>query len=241
MVARKCDKVLEDMRRAARPENVAGMARYGICPKGTWGVTMPELKAIAKRYGKDHVLAIELWETGVHEARILAALTGEPSKVDRRLMDKWVREFDSWDVCDQVCSYLFSRTALAYEVIPDWARADEEFVRRAGFVILAALAVHDRKEDDSTFIHYFPLIEEQAGDGRNYVKKAVNWAIRQMGKRSLGLRAECLVLLERIKAQGSSSAKWIASDALRELNSPEVIARLEKRAKSRGQILDPMA
>lgn len=207
------------------------MARFGISTVDALGVSMPEVKTIAKRLGKDHGLALELWGAGIHEAKILAGLVAEPAKMERELMERWVRDFDSWDVCDQVCSYLFSKTEHAYAVIPSWTASEGEFVRRAGFVMMAALAIHDKKAGDGVFLSFFPIIEERSGDGRKYVKKAVNWAIRQMGKRNLRLNRECLLLAERIREQGSSSARWIASDALRELSSPEVKARLEAKEK----------
>lgn len=233
MTSGKCREVMDQLRAAANPDNAAGMARFGISPVGTLGISMPELKALAKRLGKDHDLAQELWGTGVHEARILAGLVAEPARTDRALMESWAREFDSWDVCDQVCSCLFSRTEYAYAVVPDWTRAEEEFVRRAGYVMMAVLAVHDKKKGDEAFLAFFPLIERGAGDGRNFVKKAVNWAIRQIGKRNLRLRSECILLAERVREQGSSSARWIAADALRELSSPAVVARLEARKRAR--------
>jgi 3-methyladenine DNA glycosylase AlkD len=228
-MSKECEETLEALKALGDPGKAEGMARYGISKVGTLGVTMPALKRLAKVIGKRHNLAIELWQSGVHEARILAALVAEPSRVDRDLMEEWVEDFDSWDVCDQVCSYLFSRTPLAYEVIPDWTSSEEEFVRRAGFVMIAVLAVHDKKAVDETFLGFFPMIEHRAGDGRNYVKKAINWAVRQIGKRNPRLREECMILARRIQAQGSSSARWIASDALRELSSSGLIRRLESR------------
>jgi 3-methyladenine DNA glycosylase AlkD len=172
---------------------------------------------------------LELWDSGIHEARILAALIAEPERTDRYMMERWVRQFDSWDVCDQVCGHLFSRAKPAYEVIPDWTAREEEFVRRAGFVMMAALAVHDKKTNDDVFLSLFPLIERQAGDDRNFVKKALSWAIRQMGKRDLFLRTECILLAERIRKQGTPSARWIASDVIRELGSDKVLKRFEAR------------
>ena len=225
--SKECEEVLEELRRSADPGSVAGMARFGISVDGTMGVSMPALKGMAKRLGKNHELALKLWGSGVHEAKILAALIADPKRTDRSMMEGWVRDFDSWDVCDQVCSYLFSKAEPAYEVIPDWTSRELEFVKRAGFVMMAALAVHDKKAEDEVFLGFFPLIERQAGDGRNYVKKAASWAIRQMGKRSLYLREECIALAERISLQGTPSARWIASDAIRELSSAKVMARLE--------------
>lgn len=228
------DGVLKELKASSRPENVAGMARYGISTEGTLGVSMPVLRSMAKRIGRDQGLALELWASGYHEAKILAALVAEPALVDRALMEIWVEEFDSWDVCDQVCSGLFDRTAHRYDVIPDWTRREEEYVRRAGFVMMAATAVHDKKAGDEIFLSFFPLMEKGSDDRRNYVKKAVNWAIRQTGKRNLRLHGECIRLAERIGRRDAPSAKWIASDALRELLSAEVRKRLEaKEARKR--------
>jgi 3-methyladenine DNA glycosylase AlkD len=225
------DETINRLKEMGDPDNVAGMARYGISTEGTLGVPMPALRSMAKHIGKNHELALELWQSGLHEGRILAALVAEPLKTDREMMERWVHQFDSWDVCDLVCANLFSWTKDAYEVIPGWTTSEEQFVRRAGFVMMAALAVHDKKASDAVFVGFFPLIEKGAGDNRNYVKKAINWAVRQMGKRNLDLREECVALSERLKAQGTPSARWIAADALRELNSPKVLARLESKHK----------
>jgi len=229
MASKECEETIRELRRLGNPSNVVGMGRYGISTNGTLGVSMPALKDLAKRIGRRHELASELWDSGLHEARILAAWVAEPSRTDRAMMERWACQFDSWDVCDQVCGHLFSRAGPAYEVIPGWTAREEEFVRRAGFVMMAALAVHDKKAGDDVFLGFFPLIERGACDGRNFVKKAVSWAIRQMGKRDLRLRLECVALAERLKAQGTTSARWIAADAIRELNSPAVLARLEAK------------
>jgi 3-methyladenine DNA glycosylase AlkD len=231
MASRGYDETINKLKEMGDPNNVAGMARYGISTEGTLGVPMPALRSIAKQIGKNHELALELWQSGLHEGRILAALVAEPLKTDREMMESWVHEFDSWDVCDQVCANLFSRAKAAYEVIPGWTASEEQFVRRAGFVMMAALAVHDKKASDAVFVGFFPLIEKGAGDDRNYVKKAINWAIRQIGKRNLDLREECVALSERLKVQDTPNARWIATDALRELNSPKVLARLEGKHK----------
>jgi 3-methyladenine DNA glycosylase AlkD len=225
----ECEEVLEQLRDMAEPSNIAGMARYGISTVGTMGVSMPKLRGMAKRIGRKHELALELWDSGLHEARILAALVAEPGRTDRAMMESWVRQFDSWDLCDQVCANLFCLAKPAYEVIPDWTARNEEFVRRAGFVMMAALAVHDKESEDEVFLGLFPLIERRAGDNRNYVKKAVSWAVRQMGKRDLRLREECIRLAERLWEQGSPSSRWIASDVIRELDSDRVLARLEAK------------
>jgi len=201
----------------ANPANVAGMARYGINPKGTLGVTIPLIRALAKKAGRSHDLAAELWESGVHEARILAALVDDPSRVTRRQMDRWVRDLDSWDVCDQVCSNLFRYTPFAFAKAGEWARARPEFVRRAGFSLMAGLAVKAKDASNAQFEAFFPLIAEAAVDDRNMVRKAVNWALRQIGKRNPNLRKLAIARAEEVRNLDSRAARWIASDALREL------------------------
>jgi len=211
-------ELLADLRAHANPVNVAGMARYGINPKGTLGVTIPLIRrGLAKKAGHSHELAAELWESGVHEARILAALVDEPARVTRRQMDRWARDLDSWDVCDQVCSNLFRYTPFAFQKAAEWARAKPEFVRRAGFALMAGLAVKAKEAPDGQFAAFLPLIGEAATDERNMVKKAVNWALRQIGKRNGRLRKLAIAKAEEIRKMDSKAARWIAGDALREL------------------------
>jgi len=167
-------EILDFLKSQADPHNVEGMARFGINPHNTLGVSMPVLRKTAKQIGKQHRLAMELWDSGIHEARILAALTAEPQALDEELMEKWVKDFDSWDVCDQVCLNLFRKFPLVYRKIREWGENPAEFTRRAGFVLIATLAVHDKKAPDQIFLELFPLIRRQAVDKRNMVKKAVN-------------------------------------------------------------------
>ncbi|MCX6768177.1 MAG: DNA alkylation repair protein [Candidatus Micrarchaeota archaeon] len=201
------------------PRNVAGMARFGINPKNTLGVPIPQVRTLAKKAGKSHSLAQQLWATGIHEARILAALVDEPDKVTEGQMEKWVRGFDSWDVCDQVCSNLFDRTPFAWEKAVEWANRKEEYVKRAGFVMMACLAVHDKQAPDSKFLAFLPLIKKHSTDDRNFVKKAVNWALRQIGKRNPRLRKAALKTAKEIQSIDSKAANWVAADAIRELES----------------------
>ena len=210
-------QVIDSLNALANPANVAGMARYGISPKGTLGVSMPALRKMAKQIGRRHELADKLWRSATHEARILAALTDDPGKVTDEQMDRWVQDFDSWDVCDQLCSNLFSRTALAREKAAAWSGRPETFVKRAGFVLMACLAVHDKKADDALFVGFLPLIVREAGDDRNFVKKAVNWALRQIGKRNPILNRLSVETAREIQKINAKSARWIAADALREL------------------------
>jgi 3-methyladenine DNA glycosylase AlkD len=224
----QANEIIAKLRSLANPANVAGMAHFGINAKGTLGVSMPVIRKMAKEIGRNHTLALELWKSGVHEARILAALVDDPQKTTEAQMGSWVADFDSWDVCDQVCSNDFDRTLYAYQKAVEWAERPEEFVRRAGFVVMAALAVHDKKASDGQFEPFLGLIQKQATDERNFVKKAVNWALRQIGKRNSKLNKKMIQLAERIEKSDSRSAKWIAKDALRELQSPAVQARFSK-------------
>jgi len=210
-------QVLKKLKSHANPKNVEGMARFGINPNNTLGVSMPLLRKTAKEIGKDHKLAQELWSSGIHEARILAALIDDPKLVDNKQMEKWVKDFDSWDVCDQVCMNLFDKTLFAYQKALKWAKEKKEFVRRAGFVLMATLSVHDKKAKDKDFIKFFPLIKRFSTDGRNFVRKADNWALRQIGKRNIYLNKKAIKLAKEIQKIDSKSAKWIAKDAIREL------------------------
>ncbi len=214
----------------ANPDNVAGMARYGINPQGTLGISMPTLRAIARMTGKDHALALELWDSRLHEARILAGLVDDPLQVDEPQMERWVAEFDSWDICDQVCSSLFEATRFAWAKALEWPCRPEEFVKRAGFVLMAVLAVHRKKAVDSDFEPFFSLILSEAGDDRNFVRKAVNWALRSLGKRSLALNRRALEVSAQVALNESKTARWIAADAIRELSSEKVQSRLKARS-----------
>jgi 3-methyladenine DNA glycosylase AlkD len=203
------------------------MARFGIATGTALGISVPKLRALAKEIGRDHALAEEMWAASVHEARILAALVGDPKNVTAEQMERWVVEIDSWDVCDGVCSTLWDRTPFAYTKAREWSAREDEFVKRAAFVLMAALAVHDKKAPDDRFLAMLPLIEREAHDERNFVKKAVNWALRQIGKRNRRLNVAAIEAGERIRSRGTRAARWIAADALRELRSEKVRARLK--------------
>jgi 3-methyladenine DNA glycosylase AlkD len=204
------------------------MARYGINPRNNYGVTVRTLREIAGEIGTDHDLAQELWASGIHDARILAAIIDDPGQVTEQQMGNWVEDLDSWDVCDQSCA-LFAKSPLGYRKAAEWCQRPEEFVKRSGFVTLARLAVLDKRASDSQFETFLPLIIEGASDDRNYVKKAVSWALRQIGKRSLHLNTKAIEVAEKIAQSGSRSARWVASDALRELRSQAVQARVRAR------------
>ncbi len=202
----------------ANAANVAGLARYGIRSKHMLGVNMPALRQMVRRIGRDHALAQELWASGILEARILAGLIDEPARVTARQMERWARAFDSWAVCDQVCSNLFDKTPMAWTKAVAWAGRREEFVKRAGFVLMAALAVHDKQAADAAFRPFFRLMHREATDERNFVKKAVNWALRQVGKRNPALCRAAMQTARRMQRLDSRAARWIAADALRELS-----------------------
>jgi len=218
-----------ELRKKAKSRNLAGMARFGINPRGRLGVSIPDVRRLAREIGRDHGLALKLWKTGIADARILAAMVDEPGRVTAAQMEKWVRGFDSWDVCDQVCLNLFvhAEAPFAWKKALEWAGRKEEFVRRAGFASMACLAVHDKKAPDSTFVRLLPLIRRASTDERNYVRKAVNWALRQIGKRNRALNRQALAAARTIAKLDSRSAKWIASDAIRELTSVAVRRRLK--------------
>jgi 3-methyladenine DNA glycosylase AlkD len=219
-------EIIHHIKSLHNPEAVKGMARFGINPKNTYGVSIPHLRSLAKQVGKNHQLALKLWSSGIHEARILACLIDDPKEVTEGQMEKWVKDFDSWDICDQCCSNLFDKTNFSYKKALQWAQRDKEFVKRAGFVMMAALSVHDKKAHDKAFMQFFPLIMRGAEDERNFVKKAVNWALRQIGKRSHTLNEKTIALAKKIQRMNSKSSRWIASDALRELTSEAVQKRL---------------
>jgi 3-methyladenine DNA glycosylase AlkD len=201
------------------------MARFGISTEGALGVPMPALRKLAKELGRDHALGLALWKTAIHEARILAALVGDPERITRAQADRWVRDLDSWDVCDQLCMNLLDRTDFAYEKAAEWSRRKREFEKRAGFALMAILAVHDKSAPDSKLAKFLPAIEREATDERNFVKKAVNWALRQIGKRSPSLKRKAIAAAKRIAKQDSKPARWTARNALRELESVKRSAR----------------
>jgi 3-methyladenine DNA glycosylase AlkD len=209
------------------PEAVVGMSKFGINPENTYGISIPKLREIAKDIGKNHQLALELWKSDIHEARILASFIDEPEKVTENQLEKWVRDFDSWDVCDQVCN-LFEKTPYAYQKAIEWTNRKEEFIKRAAFALMAGLAVHDKEASNEQFEQFFPLIKKAATDDRNFVKKAGNWALRNIGKRNKTLNKRAIEIAREIQEINSKTAKWIASDALRELSSQAIQKRLKQ-------------
>jgi 3-methyladenine DNA glycosylase AlkD len=211
--------VVEQLRAMGSERNREGMARFEINTESALGIGVTQLRKFARSLGRDHRLAGELWATGFHEARILASLVDEPDKVTRAQMDRWARDFDSWDIVDQCCGNLFDKTPHAWDKAVEWSKRKPEFTKRAGFALMAWLAVHDKTAPDKRFKEFLPLIEAQADDDRNFVKKAVNWALRQIGKRNAALNAAALKTANKIAKRDSKSARWIARDAIRELEA----------------------
>jgi 3-methyladenine DNA glycosylase AlkD len=210
--------ILAELRAQANPCDAAGQRRYGIAPRGEHlGIRAPVLREIARRHRRDHTLALELWDSGVHEGHVLAALIDDPRQVTAAQMEKWARECDNWGATDACCCVLFDRTPLAIGKAHTWSRRHAEYVKRCGFVLMAGLAVHRKELPDEVFLEFLPVIRREAADGRNFVKKAVNWALRQIGKRNPRLRRAAIAEAKRIRRMESSSARWIAADALREL------------------------
>jgi len=222
------EEVLEMLAAKADPDQLEGMARYGMTVENRLGVKVPQMRMIAKQIGVNHNLALELWETGVTEAMILASMVDVPDEVTEEQMEAWVQDFDSWDVCDQVCMNLFDKTPLAWKKIHDWSDREDEFVKRAAYALIACLAVHDKGASDEEFVSLIPVIKAGATDNRNYVKKAVSWALRNTGKRNPELNTVALATARELQSIDSSSARWIGSDAIRDLTSDATMRRFER-------------
>jgi 3-methyladenine DNA glycosylase AlkD len=221
-----CTEIITYLQSRANPDNVAGMARFGISTTNTLGVNIPLLRELAKAHRCNHGLALELWQSGIHEARILASLVDDPKMVTEEQMEAWVVELDSWDVCDQCCANLFARTPFVWDKAVEWSSRSEEFVKRAGFVLMARLAVQEKKAPAEQFQHFYALMRREAGDERNFVKKAVNWALREIGKRKDLPGATALA--QELAGMESRSARWIGKDALREFEKVREKKRLQE-------------
>ena len=218
--------VLDEMWAVASEDHRVGMARFGIPIERAMGIPVPLLRKMARVYRNEHELAIELWNSGWHEARILAPMVADPKQTTSELVDRWTEEFDAWDICDQCCQNLFRLTSFAYDKVYEYALREEEFVRRTAFALMATLAVGDKAAEDERFLPFFGLIERASGDSRNFVRKAVNWALRQIGKRNQRLHREALEVSRRLVSMSDKTAVWIGKDALRELSDPKVMARI---------------
>jgi len=223
------EDIIKQIKQLYDSEAVVGMARFGINPDNNYGVSVPELRKMAKIIGADHNLAIQLWQSGIHEARIMACLIDNPNLVTEEQMENWVQDFNSWDICDLCCSNLFRKTQYVRQKVFEWSASDNEFVKRAAFVLMAVTAVHGKEADDLLFENFLPVIKAGATDDRNFVKKAVNWALRQTGKRNLYLNLRAIETAREMQQMDAKSARWIASDAIRELSSDAVQDRLKMR------------
>ena len=222
------DDVIVKLKSRARPEHLEKMAKYGIPIEQRLCIPVPDLRKLAKEIGTDHKLAMGLWRTGIGEARMLAAMIDDPDKLTEEQMEDWVKDIDSWDICDQVCMDLFRKNQLAWEKILDWSKREEEFVKRTAFSLIASLALHDKRAADEKFHELLPTIVREAVDERNFVKKGVNWALRNIGKRNLNLNKTAVNTAKEIQRLDSKAARWIASDAIRELESDAIQNRLRK-------------
>ena len=227
----RVEEIVDKLKSLSDPKAVEGMAKFGITPKNAYGVSIPDLRKLAKKIGKNHDLALQLWEIDTRETRILASMIDEPDLVTEKQMESWVKKFDYWEICDQVCMNLFAYTKFAYGKALEWSKRKEEFVKRAGFALIAWLAFKDKKADDAKFEEFLMAIKEESTDDRTYVKKAVNWALRQIGKRNLNLNKKAIEVAREIQKKGSKTARWIARDALRELTSKKVQERLKKKGR----------
>jgi len=228
---RQVGKIIEKLESLSNPEAIKGMAKFGITPKRAFGVSIPNLREIAKGLGINHELAMELWQTNLRETKILASMIDDPKSVTEEQMENWVKEFDYWEICDQVCQNLFTYTQFAYQKAIEWCGRDEEFIKRAGFALMAWLAFKDKKAKDEQFEKFLPIIKREAADNRNFVKKAVNWALRQIGKRNIDLNTKAIETAEEIQKIESKTAKWIAQDAIKELTGDAIQERLKERGK----------
>ena len=220
------NEVVKELRSMESPSDREGQKRFGINVDNALGISVVALRKLARRIGKDHSLALKLWRTGIHEARILAAMVDDPVAVTERQMESWAKAFDSWDVVDGCCGELFDKTPFAYDKAVEWTRREEEFVKRAGFSMMATLAVHDKKARDLPFENFLKVIGEQCDDDRNFVRKAANWALRQIGKRNPRLNKLAIKRAKQIQSIDSRATRWIANDALRELQSEAVQKKL---------------
>jgi 3-methyladenine DNA glycosylase AlkD len=225
-VEAETEAILAELRSLGNPDNVAGMARFGIRAAHILGISVGTLRSLARTHRRDHSLALSLWASGIHEARILASMIANPAELTWEQAESWALDFDSWDVCDQTCNNLFARTVMARRMALEWSSRSEEYVKRAGFSVMASIAAHDADLSDESFEELLVIIAREANDPRNYVKKAVSWALRQIGKRNRALNASAVRTTESIRESGDRAARWIASDALRELTGTTVQHRL---------------
>jgi 3-methyladenine DNA glycosylase AlkD len=229
--------IIQNLRAAGKPENVAGMARYGIVSVKALGVPLSVIRSLSKQIGTNRGLAQQLWVSGIYDARLLAIFIDDPSLVTNRQMEMWARDFDNWAICDGCCIHLFRKTDFAFKKAIVWSARRQEFVKRAGFTLMATLAVHEKDVSDTVFTDFLTLIRRESCDNRNGVKKAVNWALRQIGKRNCSLNNAAIKTAREIRTIDSPAARWIAADALRELTSSDVQSRLQKINSKKPKVL----
>jgi len=222
--------VLKDLKSMGKEKNIRGMGKFGIKTENNLGVSVTDIRKYSKKIGKDHGLALDLWKTGIRDARMLAACIEDPEKVTESQIEDWVKDFDSWDICDHCCGHLIDKTSFSYKKAKEWAKREKEFEKRAGFALIAWLALHDKKVNDKEFEKFFPLIKSESIDNRNFVKKAISWALRNIGKRNLKINKKAVELAKEIKKIDAVSSKWIANDVIKELTSGKIIKRLERKA-----------
>jgi 3-methyladenine DNA glycosylase AlkD len=228
------EEALSMLHSHAHPDQLDGMARFGLVGEGRLGLSVPEMRGIAKQLKRDHALALELWKTHIPEAMMVASMIDDPRLLTEDQMDGWVGDFMAWDVCDQVCGNLFDKSPLAWKKPAKWAGRDEEFVKRAAFALIACLAWHDKTAADESFTELFPIIKQGSTDGRNFVKKAVSWALRNIGKRNLSLNAAAITAAREMQELNSKASRWIAADALKELTGDAIQQRLHKKSVPTG-------
>ncbi len=225
----KYEEVIKLLKSMENAKNREGMQRFGIRGGKMLGISVVNIRKMGKDIKKNHPLALKLWDSGIHEAMLLACFVAEADKVTEALMEKWAKDFESWDIVDQCCSNLFDKTPFVETKIDEWTKREEEFIKRAGFVLMCTKAVHDKKAEDSEFERYFTIIKREACDERNFVRKAVNWALRQIGKRNLVLNKKSIKVAKEMEKMDSKAARWIAKDALRELTNEKTQMRLKSR------------
>jgi 3-methyladenine DNA glycosylase AlkD len=223
------EEILFELHAQTNHANKTGMARFGIQTDTALGISIPVLRNLAKLIKKNHALALQLWQTNIHEARLLACFIANPKEVTEELMELWVKDFNSWDICDQCCGNVFDKTPFVFKKAVEWTKREEEYVNRAGFVLMAAAAVHLKSVENEVFLSFFPIIEAHAIDERNFVKKAINWTLRQIGKRNLILNKEAIILAEILKNSSHKAARWIGSDAYRELTNENTLTRINSK------------
>jgi len=227
-------QIIAWLERKGSRKNRGGMARYAIVADKVFGVSVADIRTLAKSIGRDHALALALWKTGWYEARMLTAFVDEPDRVTPAQMDRWAGDFDNWAICDTLCFHLFDRTPHAWQKIRAWSTRKEEFVKRAAFALMAGVALHVKQSPDRPFLRGLALIERAAGDERNFVRKGVSWALRSVGSRSAALHQPSVALAKRLAASSDAAARWIGRDALRDLTRPMVRRKLARSDKTRG-------